>query len=246
MLILVLLETSYLEIMTKSFLLIACTIFLEVLPWSFFSETLRPPLVPEKPPFTVMIDPAGDARNPGRVIDDTYERSLTMQCAEELKQLLETEPHRCRVILTRFAGEAVEPFQNITFANRLGVNLYISLNFFQQTTETPSLYWYTLLYDPATDFAVKKGPGLELLPYDQAYKLSLAQTKQYGALAYAYCSESSKTYHVQCTPPMAIPYKPLVGIMAPALGIEIGILHKNQGKLLAPLIAQAIKAIATS
>ncbi len=236
--------------MKKTFSLLASVVLVYVsstLAWpSFFSETPQPPLMPEKPPFTVMIDPAGDARNPGRVIDDTYERSLTMQFAEELKQLLETEPRKCRVILTRFPGEAVEPLQNVTFANRLGIDLYISVHFFEQKAETPHLYFYTLLYDPASDFVVKKGTSLELLPYDQAYKVPLAKTKQYTSLAYDTCSQASKSFHAVCHAPLAIPYKPLVGILAPALGVEIGIHHKSQGKLLVPLIAQAIKAIVAS
>lgn len=236
--------------MKKTFLVLASLLFLsmsKVIGWpSFFSETPQPPLVPEKPPFTVMIDPAGDARNPGRVIDDTYERSLTMQCAEELKQLLEAEPHKCRVILTRFPGEAVEPLQNVTFANRLGIDLYISLHFFEQKTETPQIYFYTLLYDPATDFVTKKGTSLELLPYDQAYKISLAKTKQYSTLAFTSCSQASKGFHAACHAPLPVPYKPLIGITAPAIGIEIGIQSKNQGKLIAPLVAQALKAIVAS
>lgn len=232
--------------MQKAFLLIISLIFLELCPWSFFSEAPKSPLVSEKPPFTIMIDPAGDARNPGRVIDDTYERSLTMQCAEELKQLLETDSIKCRIILTRFAGETIEPFQTITFANRLGVDLYISLNFFHQSAETPQLYFYTLIYDPATDFAERKGTSLELLPYDQAYKHSLTKMKRFSTLAFAHCKEVSASYHATCHSPREIPYKPLIGIMAPAVGIEVGIHHKNQAKALTPLIAEALNAIIIS
>ncbi len=231
--------------MKKKFFIIISTLFFEIHPWIFFGSAL--PAVDEKPTFTIMIDPAGDARNPGRIIDDTYERSLTMQCAEELKQLLEGDYSiKCRVILTRFAGETIEPFQTITFANRLGVDLYISLNFFQQSVETPQLYFYTLTYDPATDFGAKKGTSLELLPYNQAYKSSLTKTKQYSTLAYAQCKEVSSSYHVRCHTPKGIPYKPLSGIMAPAFGIEVGLYRKNQAKSLVPLFAQALKAIISS
>lgn len=233
------------HIMKKKFFVIVSAFFFKVHAWTFFgSET---PAAAEKPAFTIMIDPAGDAQNPGRIIDDTFERSLTMQCAEELKQLLEKDHSiKCRVILTRFAGETIEPFQSITFANRLGVDLYISLNFFQQSAESPQFYFYTLIYDPASDFAAKKGTTLELLPYDQAYKLSLTQTKHYSTLAFAQCKEVSSSYHVTCHSPKGIPYKPLSGIMAPAFGIEIGIHHKNQAKSLAPLVAQTLKAIVSS
>lgn len=38
--------------------------------------------------FTLMIDPAGDAKHAGRVIEDSFERGITLQCAEKLKKML--------------------------------------------------------------------------------------------------------------------------------------------------------------
>ena len=35
-----------------------------------------------------MIDPSGDAKHTGRVIQDTFERGITLQCAEALKKEL--------------------------------------------------------------------------------------------------------------------------------------------------------------
>ena len=44
-------------------------------------------------PFTIMIDPAGDAKHTGRLIQDTLERGISLQCAEELKKNL-TQPQQ--------------------------------------------------------------------------------------------------------------------------------------------------------
>lgn len=166
-----------------------------------------------------------------------------MQCAEELKRLLEVDPKKCRVILTRFPGEIVEPFQKMTFANRLSVDLYVSLGFFQQSSESPELFLFTLLYDPATDFTARKSTALELLGYDQAYKLSLSTSKQYSTTAANRCTELAKSFHALCHAPRALPYKPLIGIMSPALGIEVGISTKGQAKELTTLIAKTLEAI---
>ncbi len=38
--------------------------------------------------FTIMIDPAGDAKHTGRLIGDTLERGISLQCAEQLKTAL--------------------------------------------------------------------------------------------------------------------------------------------------------------
>ena len=102
--------------------------------WSFFfTDDDSPPTKVRPVTFTVMIDPAGDAKDPGRVIDDTYERSLTMQFAEELKSVLEKNNRGLRVIFTRFPGEALESLQNVSFSNRLSVDLYVRLSFFEQS-----------------------------------------------------------------------------------------------------------------
>lgn len=36
--------------------------------------------------YTIMLNPAGDARHTGRRIDDTFERSVTLQYVEKLKK----------------------------------------------------------------------------------------------------------------------------------------------------------------
>ncbi len=229
---------------------LGCILVIQVLPvgaWpSFFSWQDRYPLAPKKSTFTVMIDPAGDANNPGRVIDDTYERSLTMQFAEELQKQLEATSKKLRVVLSRFPGETVEPLQNVSFSNRLSVDLYLSIHFYEKKEGQPELYIYSLIYDPATDFIEKKSSDLSLLPYDQAYKVSLSTTKKYAALLHTVCSKTIRKYHAQCHSPIALPYKPLIGITAPALGLEIGIASKKQAKTLVPLVTQAIQTMVAS
>ncbi len=206
--------------------------------WSFFfTDDDSPPPAVRPVTFTVMIDPAGDAKDPGRVIDDTYERSITMQFAEELKKALEKNNKGLRVIFTRLPGEALESLQNVSFSNRLSVNLYISLSFFEESASKPSIFTYSLIYDPATDFIQKKGSELALLSYDQAYKVSLSKTKYYSQKFSASCDSRKLTCHKS----LAIPYKPLVGIMAPGIGIEIGINRKIQWKQLVKPVADALQ-----
>lgn len=209
--------------------------------WSFFfTDDDSPPTKARPVTFTVMIDPAGDAKDPGRVIDDTYERSLTMQLAEELKSILEKNNRGLKVIFTRRPGEALEALQNVSFSNRLSVNLYIRLSFFEQPSGKPSLYIYSLIYDPAIDFIQKSASDLALLSYDQAYKVSLSHTKEYAQKLSEACNPKKFT----CYGHLAIPYKPLIGIMAPSIGIEIGITRKNQWKqLVAPLATALQKSI---
>jgi N-acetylmuramoyl-L-alanine amidase len=215
--------------------------------WSFFSSQEEPlPPVAPTPKKIIVIDPAGDSQNPGREIDDTFERSLTLQMAQELKTLIEEKNPQIKVLLTRSPGETLEPLQNISFSNRLGAELYISLHFFEQQEEKTSLFIYTLMFDPATDFLEKKGSELSLMPFDQTYKLSLKKTDEFATQVYKSCKEAAKTHRLICHRPLALPFKPLMGITSPALGLEIGIRKQSDWKKLTPVLAQALEQLVSS
>lgn len=192
-----------------------------------------------------MINPAGDTRNPGRIIDDTFERALTMQCAQALKKYLEKKVSKTRVVIARRPGEAVEPLQNATFSNRLETDLYIHLNFFKQDKKVPELFIYSLIFDPATDFVEKKGLELTLLPYDQSYKVSLQKTKELATSLYNSFTKAAQRVSLISHTPISLPSRPLLGITAPAVTIEIGISDKSAWKELVPVIGQAIETIVT-
>lgn len=177
-----------------------------------------------KPTCLLMLDPAGDARTPGRQIDDTYERSISLQCAELLKQRIEEKYAQVRVQLTRTAGETIEPLQNANFANCAHVNCFITLNFYQDAKERPQLFLYYFSY--GNDFIIKTF-DLAFYEYDQAYLLSLATTHQWASFMrqvlelpqYKQCCDFKGWYK--------LPIKPLIGIKAPAFAFEIGIQKKE-------------------
>lgn len=177
--------------------------------------------------FTIMIDPAGDAQYPGRVIDGSFERGLTLQFAEELKERLENKYTGIRVILTRFSGETVEPLQNAMFANRLNVDIYLSIHFYHQKQNLSTIYIYQLLYNPATDFWQRITHPLSFIPVNKAYLINSAQAKKLGTILQKSLREQEKRLEYTCKDLLGIPFKPLIGIRAPALGIEIGLKNKE-------------------
>lgn len=221
------------------------------LSWSFFGTSEPKPeqmLQVQAQPitFTLMIDPAGDARDTGREIDDSFERSITMQCAEELKKSLESHIPGTRVILTKFTGETVEPLQNAAFANRLNVELYLSLHFYETKDKNAKLHLYHVLYNAGTDFWGKKSDELTLLPYDQAYKLSIKKTENILKSLFETMKKEEKKYALDCSAPIGLPFKPLAGIRAPALGIEIGIKKKDDWKALIPFFVAVLEPLIQS
>lgn len=215
----------------KLILFYCCTVFGTIVP-NFRTK-----------PYTIMLEPAGDAKHTGREIDDSFERGITLQYAEKLKKQLETEFANIRVVLSRSPAEIIEPLQNAHFANRLGVDLYLSFHVYQEQEEKTKLYLYQFIYDPITDFWDYPTEGLQFIRYDQAHRAYAKISKMYGELVIAALQENQYLKLFEVKGFFAMPFKPLIGIKCPALGFEFGLKKKNDWLLLVEPIVDALKAI---
>lgn len=210
----------------------------------------KPTLTAIATPFTIMIDPAGDAQKTGRTIGDIFERSITYACAQAFKEELEKTCGQLRVIITREPGEATEPLQSATFTNRLRAHLFISLSCYQAAQEPATCALYHFLYDPVADFWHKKDGRVAWDPYFSAHCTNL-KTSVY---ALKIMQERLVTYRqqglFQMSPCHGIPFRPLVGVQAPAIGCEIGISNPDGWRLLiGPLvdgISHVVESLRTS
>lgn len=189
-------------------------------------------------PLTILLDPAGDARSPGRVIEDTFERGITLQFAQALKEALEKELPGSRIILTRFPGETIEPLQNAAFSNRLHADLYCGFSFYQHPKPASQVYTYFYLRQPTTDFWRKKADELTFVPYTEAYLGVLPHT---APLVTKYTKAvEQQAQSAQVYPAVGLPCKPLIGIASVALYTEIGIHEKDDWKHLVEPIKNSI------
>lgn len=192
-------------------------------------------IIPQQP-FTIIIDPAGDKRHAGREIYDSFERGLTLQCAQELKtQLIKNIPN-IHVILTRTPGDTIQPLNNARFANRLQPNLYLRIGFYFEQNMPSHFALFYYLQDP-TDFWHKIN-YLQFYHIDQAHILYLNLTKQF-ATHFLQTLENNEINSVFVAHGLfAIPLKPFVGIQVPALYLEAG-LHSptDWNYLIQPLLA---------
>jgi|GEM_PF-544790 len=189
--------------------------------------------------FTIMLDPAGDAQHTGRIIEDSFERGITLQCAQALKTALEAQHHALRVVLTRVPGEAVESLQNAAFANRLQADLYVHLGFYQTNSPVPELNIYYYTTNPAPHFWQRKTEPLQFIPYHQAHLAKIKLSKGATFLA-AHTLQNTKPLAATVRHFSGIPFRPLVGIAAPACALEIGVQKKHDWQ---PLIAPLAKSI---
>lgn len=188
---------------------------------------------------TIMLNPAGDAQYAGRTIDGTFERGITLQCVERLKQELESRYSKVRVILTRVPGETIQHLQNASFANRLDVDLYISINFFPKKTGNPFLYLYYFCLNSVTDSWNIGNNNLTFTPYNKAHIAQLPLTKKIATTMFESFSKPCKNSFTP-HPPLGMPFAPLIGIKAPAIGIEMSLQHSHDWPLFIPILTDSI------
>ena len=194
-------------------------------------------------PFTIMIDPSGDAKHTGRVIHDTFERGITLQCAELLKKELNKALPHVRIVLTRVPGETIQPLQNASFANRLQVDFYLSICFYPDFDIPNSIAIYQYLTQP-TDYWHNHIP-LHFYHIDQAHLININATSEIGKKFLNTLQNKSINSFFLVKGLFAIPFKPLIGIKAPALALEVGLAQKNDfNQIIKPIIA-CIKEIVT-
>ncbi|MGC2310916.1 MAG: N-acetylmuramoyl-L-alanine amidase [Candidatus Babeliaceae bacterium] len=214
-------------------------------PWplSGFSDALKAsnPSPLHKHSLTLMLDPAGDAQTTGRIIGEYFERTLTLEYAQELKKILESQLPHVRVILTRVAGEMIEPLQNAAFANKLRVDLYISLHFFQEKNILSRWYIYSFINNPLADLAGRNNQTLQLIPYNQAHRTYCIHNIQYARCAHQLLEAHQLHNFYILSAPQAFPFKPLIGVAAPTCAFEIGLKTPTDWKLFVQPAADAIK-----
>ncbi|MFI5333118.1 MAG: N-acetylmuramoyl-L-alanine amidase [Candidatus Babeliales bacterium] len=184
-----------------------------VFPFSFFSHRQHS--------FTIMLDPAGDARHVGRTLGDNFERAVALQYAEQLKTTLEQRFSNLRVVLTRLPGEVEQPLQHANFANRLHADLYISIHFYQEHETKP--HWYIYYFSYGDDFMLVSSSSLTLYTYDKAYLTHTKTTQRWAKRAQQIVNQEPYRNQYICDGPYKIPFKPLIGIQAPAIAYEIGL-----------------------
>jgi N-acetylmuramoyl-L-alanine amidase len=188
----------------------------------------------------IMINPAGHAGDPGRSLNG-FERAATFRFAQELQKAFEKN-NDCRVVLTRMPGEKIVDFQNASFANRLNVDLFLSVHLFKIDSVRPIVYVYQHVTDPIGDFAQRSFQTLKIMPVMQAHQVNIFKSKGMGErLANVFSSsENQKLFDFGGF--YGIPLKPLCGIVAPAILLEVGVNQDDDWQVVLDAVAQGLGA----
>ena len=189
------------------------------------------------PSFSIMIAPAGDADYAGRIIEDSFERGITLQCAELLKERLEEKSPNVTVTITRKSGEKIRSLQNANIANRLAVDLYVGLHFYHETALKPKMYLYSFSYN---DMLFVPRNTLAFYHFDRAHLLNTGITSAWGNKIASALAQNNQ-YNFKGF--FKLPCRPLIGITAPAFILEAGLKNKDDWQKYVEPIAVSLEAI---
>ncbi|HXW85771.1 MAG TPA: N-acetylmuramoyl-L-alanine amidase [Candidatus Bathyarchaeia archaeon] len=169
-------------------------------------------------PHIIVLDPAGDSHNPGRVIEDTFERTIAWRCATYVQEQLTARNDTIAVFITRQSGDFSAPLQRAQYVNRIAAHAVVSLSFYQ-ATETADIFLY--MYGNGDDFF----PIINPLGWYTADQAHLLCAKEHGALAALFYTHFMQHCHTYASvhAPYKIPCTALFGMAVPACLIEIGL-----------------------
>jgi N-acetylmuramoyl-L-alanine amidase len=191
---------------------------------------------PEKP-FVILLEASGDTIHTGRSIDDSFESSITFEIAQAIKQLIIAQCPHVKVLLNRAQTETVSPLQNANFANKLDIDCYMSIHAFNETQLKPRVFIYQFSY---LDDFIAKDTGLSFYPFDKIYLINQKQTNAW-AQQLKQTFEKNSLWNVNGV--YSFPFKPLIGIKAPAIGIEIGLKNRSEWRNYSETIVAGIETI---
>jgi len=187
----------------------------------------------------IMLDPIGHADFTGRKMLNGYERGILLTLAEKLQTELQNK-HELESIISRKAGETIAPLEIASFANRLQVGLVINLQTFLTLNAKPTLNIYHLCFNKFTEFNQSPlAPGI-FIPIEKAHIMNIKKTATIADSLKSFLIQPENTKLFDTSSPLAVPIKSLVGIVPPAICIEIGIINE---KLLTELIKPLAQAI---
>jgi len=191
---------------------------------------------------TIMLIPAGDGTSAGRLVDNQFERGITLALCQAIQRNLHN--HNIHAIITRAPGEQTQLLYSAGYANRMQADMCISVHAYQAAM-TPESNIYYLAYHPEIDFWHHPNEPLNFTPHDRAHTPHIHHAVYIGQLMTNIIFQRLGEYmHVGSV--TGLPCKPLLGIQTPAIAIELGLVQAHDWHAYADTISQSVyQTIAT-
>lgn len=178
--------------------------------------------------FKISLSPA----HSDRTICDYTEEYLAFEICQAIQTKLTAAHSQIQVNLTREPGEELGRIQIANRANQTNINLFISLHVYHECSSKSkiNLYYYTKQrFCSNLNFTT-----LNFMNYSDAYLANYDQTINWGNKIANYLAQNQKQ-QFEVEQLVGLPFKPLAGIQAPAIGIEIGLKNSDWRTYVAPI-----------
>lgn len=185
--------------------------------------------------FVLMFYLPTDAKG-GRIINGEFEKDILSEWAAVLQDQLKEKKPEIQVVILGQTEKEYDHIKLISQANRINPDLIISLNAFSAQSR-PQLFLYHVLFSTELS-SWQKPTGLRFISYEQAYMTHAHQSNLFGKHIYGSLKIHTKEpYELRSF--LGIPYKPLMGLLPPALGIELGSTNAKSWELTIASLVQA-------
>jgi hypothetical protein len=173
-----------------------------------------------------------------QIVHGDFERDIATNWAHALKYQLSSKTGSHEIIILEQAGQELDQITTINTVNKINPDLVISLNLFP-TIGVPQLFLYQVASAKNSALTSKKNDALEFLPYKEAHIRSSLKSKALGEkMIHLLKKNPTDTYDIRDI--YAVPYQPLIGLLPPALGIELGVVHPKNWELVMPQLVDAV------
>lgn len=189
---------------------------------------------------TILFDVVGDAYSSGRIIQESFERGITLAYAEAVQKRCAQFNSDLSISIVNPAGSQYTQLEKAHKINCMHADLVISIHCYQEQI-SPSLYIYHYGYEPLPTLNTN---SLIWCPYNKAYTINFSKTQIY-ALELTHTLKSYETdvsFYVHG--PFIIPLTPLVGIVTPALLLELGLITEKNWHNFVGIFADALLKLA--
>jgi N-acetylmuramoyl-L-alanine amidase len=184
----------------------------------------------------ILIHPDGHPGQTGRKLFRGTEHTITKNIAEYLCEQI-NQRSSCVAVQTRTKAETFHSLQHASFANRLNTDLFISIHAYKEESMQPTITLYHLLCDPITDLSKRTFDAHAFIPVHMAHTKNIGSTQKIAGILAESLQHEKYSKIFQIAGPFGIPFKPLLGILAPAIAIEFGLGKEiNLPPLLDPII----------